>query len=66
MMGATSSVEGVLAYFQTPILPKIGREPTRKGLINIHRLISDNAASVASNFGGGRHRHLTMTMALYE
>ena len=62
MAGAKSSVEGVLAYFQTPILPKIGREPTRKGLINIHRLISDNAASVASNFGGVRHGHLGLMM----
>ena len=53
MVGATISVERFLANFPTPILPKIGREPTREGLIKIHQLISGNAASVASNLGGG-------------
>ena len=53
MSGATSSVEGVLAEFLTLILPKIDKKPTREGLINIHLLVSENAASVASNLGGG-------------
>ena len=47
MAGATISVKGVLADFPTPILPKIGGEPTREGLIDLHQLVSDNAASVA-------------------
>ena len=46
----------------TPILPKIDGEPTREGLIELHQLISGNAASVASNLGGGRHGKLTLTM----
>ena len=61
-----SSVEGVLAYLPTPILPKIGGEPTRKLLIKIHLLISGNAVSVASNLGGGRHGHINLTMTSKE
>ena len=53
MDGATSSVKGVLANFLTPTLPKIDGEPTRSGLINLHQLISGNAASMASKLGGG-------------
>ena len=66
MAGAMSSVEGVLANFPTPILPNIGGEPTREVLIEIHRLISGNAASVALNIGGGRHGHLALTMTAEE
>ena len=66
MAGATSNTKGVLTDFPTPILPKIGGEPTREGLIDIHRLIRGNAASVALNFGGGRHGHLALTMMAEE
>ena len=62
MAGEMISVEGVLVNFLTHILPKIDEETIRKGLIDTHRLISGNAASVASNLGGGRHRHLALTM----
>ena len=48
-MGATSSVKGVLADFKTHILPKVGGEPIREGIINLHQLGSGNEASVASN-----------------
>ena len=53
MAGEASSIEGVLTYFLTPVLPNIDGEPTREGLIDIHQLISVNAASVALNLGGG-------------
>ena len=66
LAGATSNVEGFLADFLTPILPKIDREPTREEMINLHILISGNAASVESNLGGGRHRHLALTMMSKE
>ena len=66
MAGAKSSVKGVLADFLTTILPNIGREPTREVLIKIHHFISGNAASVASNLGGGRHRHLALMMTSEE
>ena len=66
MAGTTSSVKGVLAEFLTPILPKIYREPTKEGLINLHRLISANVASVASNLGAGQHGQLTLTMIAEE
>ena len=48
MAGTTSSVEGVLTDFPTPIIPKISREPTREALINLHQLISGNTVSVES------------------
>ena len=66
MSGATSKVKGVLAYFPTPMFLKIDGEPTIKGLIDLHRLISGNAASVASNLGGDRHGHLALTMTATE
>ena len=50
------------AYFPTPILPKIVGEPTREALIDLHRIISGNAASAASNLRGGRHGHLALMM----
>ena len=63
MAGETSSFKGVFVDFPTPILPKIDGEPTREGLIKIHLFISGNAASVASNYGGGQHGHLALTMS---
>ena len=66
MTGATSSAEGVLADILVPILLKIGGETTREGLIEIHQLISGNAAYVASNLGGGQHRHVAMTMTAMD
>ena len=46
----------------TPILLRIGGDPTREALIELHQIISGNAASVASNIGGGRNGHLALTM----
>ena len=66
MSGAMSSVEGFIADFPTPILPKIGVEPTREGMIDLHQLVSGNPLSVASNLGGGRHRHLALIMTTEE
>ena len=66
MMGATSSSEGVLADFPTPILPKIGGEPTIEGLIKLHQFVGENVSSVLSNLGGGRHKHLALMMTSKE
>ena len=66
MVEAISSVEGVLEDFPTPILPKIGVEPTREGPIDLHRLVSGNTAYVASNFRGGRHEDLMLMMTSEE
>ena len=66
MVGATSSVEGVLTEYLTPTLPKIDGEPTIERLINTHQLLSGNAASMASNLAGGRHGHLALTMTAVE
>ena len=62
IVGTTSSVEGVLADFPTPILTKIEREPTIEDLIKLHQLISGNSLSVVSKLRGGWHRHLALTM----
>ena len=66
MARTTSSVEGVFTDFPTSIIPKIGRESTWEGLIKIHWLISGNSAYVASNLGGGRYRHLALTITAAE
>ena len=60
MVSKTSSAKGVLADFSMLILAKIGREPIIEDLIELHHLISGNAASVASNLRGGRNRHLIL------
>ena len=62
MAGATMSIKGVLTVLPKSILPKIEGGPTREGLIKLHQLISKNVASVASNLGGGHHRHLALIM----
>ena len=62
MVGASSSVKGLLVDFLKPILPDIDGGTTREVLINLHQLISGNAASVETNIGGGRHGHLAMTI----
>ena len=62
MVGGTSSIKGVIAELPTHILPKIERELTREVLIDQHRLISGNAASVVLNLGGGCHKHIALTM----
>ena len=66
MAGAKRSVEEVLADLPIPILPNIGREPTREALIYLHKSISGNAVPVALNLGGGRHRYLVLTMKAGE
>ena len=66
MAGATSSVEGVFEDFLTTILQNIGGEPTRESLINLHQLISGNAASVTSNLRGFWHRYLVLMMTNEE
>ena len=62
MVGATISIDGVLADFPTPILTNIFREPTREALIEIHRIVSVDLASVVLNLVGGCHIHLPLTM----
>ena len=62
MVGVTISIEGVLADFLKPILPKISVEPTSEGLIKIHQLINGNTESKSSKLRGGGHRIFTLTM----
>ena len=62
MSGATIIVEGVLVEFLTLIITNIVGEPTIESLTALHQLISGNAASVVSNRGGVRHRHLALTI----
>ena len=53
MAGAKISAEGFLAEFLTPILPNIDGEAKREGIIDLHGLISGNAAFMALNLRGG-------------
>ena len=62
MVGTENSTKGVFMDFLTPILLKIGGDPTREALIELHQLISGNAASVVSNIGGGWNGHLALTI----
>ena len=62
MAGATTIADGVIAYFWKPILLEISREPTRERLVELHRLISENVASVLSNLVGGCNGHLAPTI----
>ena len=66
MVVATSSVKGVLADFPTPIFPKIDGELTGEVLLDIHQFVSGNAASVASNLGGGQYGHPLLTITAEE
>ena len=66
MAEATSISNGFLLYLPTPILPNIVRESTREALIDIHRLISGNAASIVLNLVGGHNRHLALTITVKE
>ena len=66
MTVTTSSVEGFLTDSPTLILPKIGRDLTREALIEQHQMISGNLVSAAPNIGGGRHRHITLTMTMED
>ena len=59
---ATNNVKVVLADFPTPIITKIGIEPTRESQIDLHQLIGGNAASVALNLRGGQHGHPALKM----
>ena len=60
--GEISSVKEVLSELPIPILTKIGLEPTREALIDLHLLVSGNAAYIASNLGGGCPGHLALTL----
>ena len=66
MTGATSSVEGVLADFLTPILTNIDGEATIEGLIDLHKFISANTTSMVLNLGGGLHGNLALSMTAEE
>ena len=49
-----------------PILPKIDKKPTREELIDLHQLISGNAASVVSYLRGGQQEHLALKIKAEE
>ena len=66
MEGTENIIKGLLVDLLMPILPKIFGKTTSEYLIDIYWLISLNAASVASNLGGIRNSHLTLTMTAEE
>ena len=66
MLGTTSSSERFLADFPTPMIPKIGGDPTKEALIKLNQFVSINTASVALNLTGVWHIHLTLTITAEE
>ena len=66
MTGETSSIKEFHVNLSTPILPNIRGEPTREGLIDLHRLVGGNTEFVLSNLGGGWYGHLALTMTRKE
>jgi hypothetical protein len=59
----TSTPEDFLESFPHPKLPKIIGQPTYASLSNLKKLIAANAASVASNQGGGLHGYLGIVIS---
>jgi hypothetical protein len=66
MVTASTSVDGITADFPKPVLGQIHGEPTREALIDMHKLLCTNAASVTTNLGGGNHGHLALLMTAKE
>jgi hypothetical protein len=61
-----STPDELIAGFPHSSLPKVTGEPTFEDLKVIWRLLNNNAMSVASYEGGGRHRHLGTIMTNKE
>jgi hypothetical protein len=61
-----STPDELIAGFSHSSLPKVTGEPTFEDLKVIRRLLNNNAMSVASYEGGGRHGHLIIIMTNEE
>jgi hypothetical protein len=61
-----STPDELILGFQHSFLPKVTGEPTFEDLTVIRRLLNNNAMSVASYKGGGRHGHLGIIMTNEE
>jgi hypothetical protein len=61
-----STLDELIAGFPHSSLPKVTGEPTFEYLKVIRRLLNNNAMSVASYEGGGRHGHLGIIMTNEE
>jgi hypothetical protein len=61
-----STPDELIAGFPYSSLPKVTGEPTFEDLKVIRRLLNNNAMSVASYKGGGRHGHLGIIMTNEE
>jgi hypothetical protein len=61
-----SAPDELIAGFLHSSLPKVTGEPTCEDLKVIQRLLNNNAMSIASYEGGGRHGHLGITMTSEE
>jgi hypothetical protein len=61
-----STLDELIAGFPHSSLPKVIGEPTFDDLKVIRQLLNNNAMSVSSYEGGGRHRHLGIIMTNEE
>ena len=60
---AAPSVDKLAESFENPHIPTIDGEPTYATLHGMHDLLEFNAASVATNLGGGTLGHLFLTLS---
>lgn len=56
------TINTILADFPTPVLPRIVGEPNHQQLIEIHKLLCDNATAI----GGGQYGYLALTLNAAE
>ena len=55
--------ESIADAMPHPTLPKIHGVPTYESIADLHRRLNENAASVQTNLGGGRHGYLALTIS---
>eukprot|EP00957_Ditylum_brightwellii_P134624 10263230-Ditylum_brightwellii.AAC.1 len=56
------SVTDLTKRFPQQFIPMISGKPNYSSIKEIHNLLMENAASVATTLGGGNHGHLTLVM----
>lgn len=56
-----NAVKNIVEGFPCPAIPLINSLPTYKTIYERHLLLSTNASSIQTNFGGGAHGLLALT-----
>ena len=56
------TVDSIVESFPYPTIPPVQGRPTHQSIQAFEKLLKENAASVATELGGGMHRHMGLTM----